>query len=142
MKTQNKVLIFGTFDILHPGHLKLLNFAAKQGSVTVALTPDKLCEVYKGEKPVSNYDVRKIRLESLNLIDKVLPADNKPNTYNIISEVKPNVIVLGYDQLSLKKNISKRLDELRSTARIIVAPSYRANLYKSSKLKQASLLLA
>jgi FAD synthetase len=139
---QNNVLIFGTFDILHPGHLKLIEFAKKLGSVNVALTPDELCLKYKGVNPVNNYNLRKKRLENISFVKEVVKADKQPNSYNIIQKIKPDIIVLGYDQIGLKSTIQNRLKEFNSTARIIIANPYRADIYKSSKLRNTIVKIA
>lgn len=134
MKKDN-TLIFGTFDVLHPGHIFLINYAAKYGKVNVVLTPDELCKKYKGVDVVSEFNARKQRLEKLEAVEKVISADTEPNSYTVLKKIKPSIIILGHDQQSLKQNIKQKLAQFGITAKIIFAPSYRSNLYKSSKLK-------
>lgn len=142
MTKQSKVLIFGTFDVLHPGHLSLINFAAKYGIITVALTPDVMCKKYKGTDVVHKFRERARRLQGLTYVKEVIAADSTPNSYKIIDKVKPDIIVLGHDQTTLKPNIIRRLDELHSAASIVEAPSYRAEIYKSSKFRNPLLQVA
>ena len=53
MESMNKkVLIAGTFDLIHPGHLFLINEAAKLGDVCVIVSTDKNRELYSGEAPI------------------------------------------------------------------------------------------
>lgn len=91
----------GTFDMLHFGHInffkKCRNIAGPKGKVIVALNTDEFIEEYKGKPPVMTYEERKLTIEELGIVDKVIPnsegADSKP----AILAVKPNMIVIGSD---------------------------------------------
>ncbi|MFA5954504.1 MAG: adenylyltransferase/cytidyltransferase family protein [Patescibacteria group bacterium] len=129
---EKKVLIFGTFDLLHPGHLSFLKEAGDIGSVVVALTPDALLVTYKGRPAVNPYAVRKRRLERLTWVQEVVSADAIPNTYSILMRVKPEVILLGYDQGHLAKQLTTRIREYHLKIDIVIARPYRASIYRSS----------
>jgi glycerol-3-phosphate cytidylyltransferase len=94
----------GTFDILHPGHIKLLRWAKKEfGYLVVSLNTDEFIYRYKGWPPTMTFDERKCVLESLRYVDKVIPnigdEDSKPS----IREVRkafpqyPIAVVNGTD---------------------------------------------
>ena len=51
-KIAKKILIAGTFDLIHPGHIYLINEAAKLGDVYVVVATDKNREIYSGEAPI------------------------------------------------------------------------------------------
>ena len=98
MKKNKKVLIAGTFDILHPGHIYLINEAAKLGDVYVVVATDKNRELYSGEAPVIP---EKQRLEIIQNIKNVKVAklgrhDN--DTLKTVEEINPDLILLGPDQ--------------------------------------------
>jgi len=82
-------------DIIHPGHLNILNEAAKLGEVTVGLLTDKAIASYK-RLPYLNYDQRKIILENLKSVSNVIAQntlDYRPN----LKELKPDFVVHGDD---------------------------------------------
>lgn len=129
-----RVLVFGTFDLLHPGHLALLSEAARHGEVTVSLTPDALCRLYKGKSACHSFAVRSRRLQRLRQVKQVIASDTKPESFMVLQQQKPDVIVLGHDQKNLKIMLQKRIQALQLPCRIVVAPAYRQNLYHGALL--------
>ena len=104
-----KVLIAGTFDLIHPGHLFLINEAAKLGDVFVIVSTDKNRELYSGEAPIVP---EQQRLEVIKRIKNVKAArlgrsDN--DTLKTVEEIYPDIILLGpnqkYDIATLKKGL-------------------------------------
>lgn len=89
-----KVLVGGCFNKIHPGHIYFLKTAKKLGDkLVVVLTNDK-----NNKKPYAlPVKERKRLLKSLNIADKILIGHFKDKT-KIVKKVKPNIIVLGYDQ--------------------------------------------
>ena len=89
-----KVLVGGCFNKIHPGHIYFLKTAKKLGDkLVVVLTNDK-----NNKKPYTlPAKERKRLLKSLNIADKILIGNFKDKT-KIVRKVKPNIIVLGYDQ--------------------------------------------
>ncbi len=93
-----KVLITGTFDIIHPGHLHLFKQARALGDFLVAvLARDQNVLKIKGQKPYFNEQQRLANLQKLNLADKIILGDLS-DPYRRILEEDPGVIALGYDQ--------------------------------------------
>ncbi|PJE75781.1 hypothetical protein COV04_02455 [Candidatus Uhrbacteria bacterium CG10_big_fil_rev_8_21_14_0_10_48_11] len=133
-----RVLVFGTFDLLHPGHISFLREASAFGAVTVALTPDELITTYKGAAPVNDYHKRERRLRQLSLVTDVISADKSPNTYHILKKNKPTMVLLGYDQQVMAKQLLSRIREYGPAISIAVAHPYRDNVYRSSLLRAAS----
>lgn len=82
-------------DLIHPGHLNILNEAAKLGKVTVGLLTDKAIASYK-RLPYLEYDQRKVILENLKAVAKVVPQetlDYRPN----LEKLRPDFVVHGDD---------------------------------------------
>ncbi len=96
----NKKIIFtnGCFDIIHLGHLQLLNFCKKlKGKVIVGINSDKSVKHLKGNnRPINKEKYRKNFLEELNVVDKVV-IFNELTSINLIKKIKPNIIVKGND---------------------------------------------
>ena len=88
----------GCFDIIHRGHLELLEYCRDIGSyVIVGLNSDDSVKRLKGsERPYFNEQDRKFLLESLSCVDEVHIFD-EDTPYNIISKLKPDIIVKGGD---------------------------------------------
>ena len=87
----------GCFDILHRGHLELLQFCKTLGKVVVGLNGDESVKRLKGEqRPISNEVDRKFLLESLVYVDEVV-IFNENTPYNLIKQIKPDIIVKGGD---------------------------------------------
>lgn len=91
-----KIVVNGTFDILHPGHLALLNFARSLGDfLLVAVDTDRRVQELKGvHRPVNNQYERKLLLENLRAVDQVEFFDSPEQ---LITLVKDCTMVKGSD---------------------------------------------
>jgi len=93
-----KVWVNGTFDVLHIGHIKLLEFASQFGKLRVGIDTDKRVKELKGEdRPFNNQDDRKKMLESIKYVDEVVLFNSREELINSVKEYKPNVMVVGDD---------------------------------------------
>ena len=98
------VMVNGTFDILHRGHIELLNFARSQGDfLLIAIDTDRRVRELKGDsRPVNNQEDRKYHLENLKAVDRVVFFDSKDELIDIMKKYKPDVYVKGSDWKSDK----------------------------------------
>ena len=94
-----KVIVNGTFDILHRGHLELLDYAKSCGSyLLVAIDTDRRIKELKGEsRPIINQYDRKFHLEMLKPVNEVVLFDSKEELIEIIKNYKPEIMVKGSD---------------------------------------------
>ena len=94
-----KVFVNGTFDLLHRGHLELLNYAKSLGDrVYVAIDTDRRVSEKKGPtRPIYNQEERKFFLENLKSVDKVLFSDSDLELESIINFIQPDLMVVGSD---------------------------------------------
>ena len=101
---RNTVFTNGCFDIIHLGHLQLLNFCKKfGGKLIIGINSDKSIRSIKGKnRPINNQKYRKTFLEELNIADKII-IFNEDTPLNLIKKIKPNIIIKGDDYK--KKNI-------------------------------------
>ena len=90
-----KVYIGMSADLLHPGHLNIIQNAAKYGEVIVGLLTDKAIASYK-RLPYMSYEQRKIIVENVKGISQVIPQDTLDYTANL-EKIKPDYVVHGDD---------------------------------------------
>jgi rfaE bifunctional protein nucleotidyltransferase chain/domain len=93
------VFINGTFDILHPGHIALLNTAKSHGDyLVVAIDSDRRVQELKGiSRPVNNQNTRRIMLSNLKAVDLVEIFDTDEELMNIIKTYSPSIMFKGSD---------------------------------------------
>lgn len=126
-----KVMVFGTFDIIHPGHIHLLKEAKEYGDfLVVAIARDaNVCRI-KNKQPVNKENERLENIKKLKIADKVRLGclDDK---YQAIAEEKPDIIALGYDQKEFVDNLA---DAVEDHVQIVRITPYKPETYHSSKL--------
>ena len=90
-----RVLTYGTFDLLHYGHINLLRRAKALGDyLIVALSTDEFNES-KGKKAYHDYETRKKMLEAIRYVDLVIPENSWEQKINDIKEYHVDVTVMG-----------------------------------------------
>ena len=104
--TKKIVLAGGVFDIIHPGHIHTLNAAKALGGIlVVAIATDKTAEKMKKRSPLHNQELRRELVTSLSMVDKAI-VGHEDDIFQTVKEIKPDIIVLGYDQVHQEKFIS------------------------------------
>ena len=94
MKT---VFTNGCFDVLHPAHIKLLEFCKSLGRVVVGLNSDESVRALKGTmRPIFSQEDRKYMLESCKYVEEVHVFE-EDTPYNLIKSIKPDIVVKGGD---------------------------------------------
>ena len=94
-----KVFVNGTFDLLHPGHLQLLNFAKSYGDyLIVAIDTDDRVKEKKGPtRPIYNQDDRAFFLRTLKPVDQVEMFSSDEELEALIKGFQPDIMVVGSD---------------------------------------------
>jgi FAD synthetase len=131
-----KVLVFGSFDILHPGHHNFFEQAKQYGDrLYVIVARNSTIEKVKQRKPVHDELKRKHDIEKTGLAHSVL-LGHPSDPYALIVKIKPDVICLGYDQTSFTSDLEKELKKRNLSPKIIRLNPYKPHIYKSSKLRK------
>ena len=100
------VLAGGVFDIIHPGHIHTLNAAKALGDVlVVVIATEKTAKKMKNRSPLHNQELRRELVSCLSMVDIAI-IGNEEDIFETVKMVKPNIIVLGYDQLHQDKFIA------------------------------------
>lgn len=93
-----KVITYGTFDLLHYGHINLLRRAKALGDyLIVALSTDRFNKEDKHKHCYYDYEKRKALLEAIRYVDLVIPEDNWEQKVSDIKEFMVDVFVMGDD---------------------------------------------
>lgn len=95
MKTENIVYVAMSADLIHPGHLNILNEAKKYGQVVVGILTDEAIASYK-RLPYLEYEQRAVIVQSMKGVEKVIPQntlDYQPN----LELLKPDFVIHGDD---------------------------------------------
>ena len=117
--TKKIVLAGGVFDIIHPGHIHTLNAAKALGGVlVVAIATDKTAEKMKKRSPLHNQELRRELVTSLSMVDKAI-VGHEDDIFQTVKEVKPDIIVLGYDQVHQEKFISDGCKRINLNVEIV-----------------------
>lgn len=92
-----KVITYGTFDLLHYGHINLLKRAKELGDYLIVGISTNEFNKIKGKKCYFSYEERKKLVESIRYIDLVIPEHNWEQKINDIKEFKVDTFVIGDD---------------------------------------------
>jgi FAD synthetase len=137
MKTNNAnkkiVLTAGTFDLLHPGHCNTLKYAKSLGDeLIVVIARDETVKKIKGRKPVIPENQRRDMVESIKPVDKAILGSLTDKLEPII-KIKPDVIVLGPDQITYNvENLKNQLKKLGLNVEIVKTKEYTNCNFHSS----------
>lgn len=94
----NKIWVNGTFDVLHIGHIKLLEYASTLGTVRVGIDTDNRVREKKGEgRPYNGIEDRMEFIRSIRFVDSVVSFDSDNTLIDRIKEWEPDILVIGDD---------------------------------------------
>jgi FAD synthetase len=113
-----KVMATGAFDLLHLGHIYYLKEAKKLGDeLAVVVATDSTVRRLKHE-PVNHEEVRLNLIKELKIVDEAY-LGHEDDMYEIVKEIKPDIIALGFDQLHNEKNIKTELKKRKIKAKVV-----------------------
>ncbi|MEX0621626.1 MAG: adenylyltransferase/cytidyltransferase family protein [Candidatus Woykebacteria bacterium] len=132
-----RVMVFGTYDILHKGHLNFFGQAKKLGDyLIVVVARDRFVKQAKNSPPTFDEKKRARNLRRASVANKVILGSKTHNFFQTIRTYRPDLLALGYDQKpkipKLKKDLKKhRMDGLK----IVRLRPFKPKVYKSSLIK-------
>ncbi len=136
--TVTKIMVFGTFDILHPGHMHFFKQArrlSRNPFLIVSIARDVSVEKVKGRLPLYSEKARAEFVRKTGLADKIVLGDTKGHMSHILKE-SPDIIALGYDQLGYYVDATiQYLHDNAVPIRVVRLKSHHPEKYKSSIYK-------
>ena len=109
-----RILTYGTFDLLHYGHIRLLQRAKALGDyLIVALSTDEF-NAEKGKQAYHNYETRKKMLEAIRYVDLVIPEECWEQKISDVQKYDVDIVVMGSDWAG-----SDRFDYLKEYCELI-----------------------
>ena len=122
-----KVITYGTFDLLHVGHINLLRRAKALGDYLIVVVSSDEFNVGKGKKAYHSFEDRKIILESLIYVDEVLPEYTWEQKIDDVKNNNVDVFVMGDDW-------EGKFDFLKEYCEVVYLP--RTEGISTTKIKQ------
>ena len=133
MKT---VLLFGTFDFLHSGHLHVFMEAKELGDrLFVSVASDAAVQEIKGNAPIHTQQERLSLVQHIDIVDTAFIGDETLGSYSFFAEFVPDVIALGHDQSGLEKNILSFIQKHGYQTKLVSLSRYKDGVTRSSTIK-------
>ncbi len=132
--TEQKVLVFGAFDPLHPGHHYFLQQARQLGTwLLVVVTRDAAMAALKSRSPYQAEGERAQAIAQLPYVDQVILGDSHPQNYELLKQLQYDILALGYDQVPSDKATRQLLDQMgKLDVKLVRLPAFKPGLYKST----------
>lgn len=122
-----RILTYGTYDLLHWGHINLLKRAKQNGDyLIVGLSTDEFNHI-KNKKAYHSYNVRKTMLEAIRYVDLVIPESNWEQKIQDIKDYKVDIFIMGDDWKG-------KFDYLKEYCEVIYLP--RTEGISTTQIKQ------
>ncbi|MFX1250598.1 MAG: adenylyltransferase/cytidyltransferase family protein [Promethearchaeota archaeon] len=115
MTKKKRICVFGTFDIIHLGHIHFLKSAKNLGGsnteLIVVIARDSSVQRLKNRNTVFGEEHRRKIVESLKPVEKAVLGDEGEDRFQVIEKIRPDLIVLGYDQWISEDDLKKTLEQ-------------------------------
>lgn len=132
-----RVLVFGTFDLFHDGHRDFLRQAHSYGeALFVIVARDTNAQRLKGSAPIDHEHTRLAHVvDDLHVAEARLGYEDREMVYQVLDDIKPDVICLGYDQNGFAGRLPDELAKRSLSIPIVRLKAYEPQRYKSSILR-------
>ena len=132
-----RIMVFGTFDMIHEGHEDFFRQAralTSNSHLIVSVARDEVATRIKGIKPRNSEEARRSAVAEHELVDEAVLGDEEGYIAHI-RENKPDIIALGYVQEGeFVLNLEKDLRDAGMETRVVRLEAFKPELYKTSKL--------
>lgn len=131
---ERKVMVFGVFDGLHPGHFYFLRQAKKYGKKLIAVVArDSAVFKLKKRKPLESERKRLVAMTRAEGAFLAILGDKKQSVYSAVKRYKPDVVCFGYDQRALYQDIKQKIKSgYLPEIKLVRIKSYKPHKFHSS----------
>jgi FAD synthetase len=135
-----KVVCAGTFDHFHPGHIDFLKQAKQLGEeLTVIVARDETVRRIKGFAPTHDEQMRKRNVEDSGIPELVILGNLDSDLFQILKDLMPDVVALGYDQRVSEEEIAKKFPSCVIVRLTPFEPyQYKSSFYRQKKTNPKS----
>ena len=131
-KKIRKVITYGTFDLLHYGHINLLRRAKALGDYLIVALSTEEFNVLKNKKSYFSYETRKMMLEAIRYVDEVIPETSW-------GQKRDDIIRLNVDFFTMGDDWKGQFDSLSDICEVVYFP--RTPEISTTKLKSEVALI-
>jgi len=136
MTEYKKGVVFGVFDCLHDGHRDFLRQASELADECVVIVArDSAVLALKNKKPQESEEARLRNVRAVAGVADAVLGDVEQGTYDVLKKLQPDVILLGYDQDWLERDLKEKM----VSGTLPVIPLVRLNAYKPEQLHSSIL---
>ncbi len=132
-----KIVVFGTFDPLHPGHEFLFREARKMGDyLLVVVARDATISIEKQRQHHMGEQERLQAVQKNPYVDEAVLGDEDPTSYTLLKNLEFDVLALGYDQRPSDEEVWAILGTIgKPNVKMVRLPAYKPEQYKSSLMR-------
>ncbi|MEA3190766.1 MAG: synthetase [Thermoplasmata archaeon] len=128
-----RVMTTGVFDLLHPGHLRMLEEAKKLGDeLVVVIARDASAEKEK-HRPITPEEHRRAMVEALKPVDRAV-LGHLGDYYRIVTELRPDIVALGYDQKYAEADVEAECARRGHKCKVVRLPHVVSDLDGTRKI--------
>jgi len=129
-----RVMATGVFDILHLGHLHYLEESKKLGDELVVVVATDTTVRKRKHEPITPEKMRRELVASLKPVDKAVLGREGGDIFEIVKDLRPDIITLGYDQPFDQKNLEKELAKRGLKVKVVRMPHLDHDLDGTRKI--------
>ena len=128
-------MCFGTFDLLHPGHLNYFEQAKRYGYFLIVVIARDKTKQKQGKMLMLSEKERLKIIQSIKMVDKAV-LGSLQDFLHVIIKNEPAVICLGYDHAVTEKDLQRALKERGLSINVMRMKAYKKKIYKSTLIKK------
>lgn len=129
-----RVMATGVFDILHLGHLHYLEESKKLGDELVVVVATDTTVRKRKHEPITPEKMRCELVASLKPVDKAVLGREGGDIFEIVKDLRPDIITLGYDQPFDQQNLEKELQKRGLKVKVVRMPHLDHDLDGTRKI--------
>lgn len=128
-----RVMTTGVFDLIHLGHIHMLEAAKKHGDELIVVIARDETVLKQKHNPINPEEVRRQIVASLKPVDAAV-LGHHGDIYRVVTELKPDIIALGFDQTFKEADVEKKCREHGVEVKVVRLPQFDHDLDATRKI--------